>query len=408
MKTVFPLKLLIIISLSIFTTFTACKTNQNKPQKEILNWAEQHLKLAANHYKTLSKKVPVNQFPTSFIKDTLRCSDSGWWCSGFYPGTLVYLFEGTQDSILLKTAETKLTELEKEQYNIYTHDLGFMIFCSFGNTYQVTNNPKYAEIINNASESISYRFNPITGTIRSWDSAPWNNKWKYPVIIDNMMNLEMLLWAGKHFNNNKFTEVALTHADTTLKNHFRKDFSSYHVVSYDTISGQVEMKNTDQGYSDASSWARGQAWGLYGYTTMYRYTKKQKYLDQALGIADFIVNHPNLPQDKIPHWDFNAPNIPNAKRDASTAAIIASALLELKNYASENKAKFYFNTAEQMLKSLSSPEYFASPNEQGGFIIKHCVGNMPDNTEVDVPLSYADYYYVEALLRYLNKIEPIN
>ncbi|MGJ5643264.1 glycoside hydrolase family 88 protein [Formosa sp. S-31] len=397
-----------IAIISLFTTFTACKTENTKPQKAQPNWAEQHLEMAANNYKTLSKNVPVNQFPTTYTNDTLRFSDSGWWCSGFYPGTLVYLFEGTQDSMFLKTVETKLTELKKEQYNTTTHDLGFMMFCSYGNAYQVTHNPKYAEIIKNASQSISSRFNPKTGTIRSWDPAPWNDKWEYPVIIDNMMNLEMLLWAGKQFNNHKFTEVALTHADTTLNNHFRKDFSSYHVVSYDTISGNVEMKNTDQGYADESSWARGQAWGLYGYTTMYRYTKNQKYLEHAMGIADFIVNHPNLPENKIPYWDFDAPNIPNAKRDASAAAIMASAFLELKNYASEDKAKIYFNTAEQMLKSLSSPEYFASQDEQGGFIIKHCVGNMPDNTEVDVPLSYADYYYVEALLRYLNKIELIN
>lgn len=399
---------LLILCVSITLQFTSCKTDhKSKTKKEAPTWADRSLQNAADHYRLLSESVPENEFPTTFSHDTLRTSDSGWWCSGFYPGTLIYLFEGTSDSLFLKTAEKKLTELEKEQYNTTTHDLGFMMFCSFGNAYQLTKNSTYAQVINQASQSISSRYHPTTQTIRSWDPAPWNDKWQYPVIIDNMMNLEMLLWAGKHFNNPEFTQIALNHANTTLKQHFRPDYSSYHVVSYDTISGKVEMKNTDQGFADNSAWARGQAWGLYGYTTMYRYTKNSEYLKHALGIADFIVNHPNLPEDKIPYWDFDAPDIPSAKRDASAAAIIASALLELQQYAPKNEADIYFSTAEHMLKSLSSPEYFAKQGEQGGFIIKHCVGNMPDNTEVDVPLSYADYYYVEALLRYLNKVKPL-
>jgi uncharacterized protein YyaL (SSP411 family) len=215
-----------------------------------------------------------------------------------------------------------------------------------------------------------------------------------------MMNLELLEWAAANGGDNKLHQVAINHANTTLKNHFRKDNSSYHVLDYDLKSGTVSRKVTHQGFSNESAWSRGQAWGLYGYVVMYRFNKDKKYLDQANKIAGFILNHPNLPADKIPYWDFNAPDIPNAKRDASAGAITASALLELAQYSKGKKKKEYVSIAEKILQSLSSPAYRAPIGTNGGFLIMHNVGSLPHNSEVDVPLTYADYYFIEALTRY--------
>ena len=213
-----------------------------------------------------------------------------------------------------------------------------------------------------------------------------------------MMNLEMMLWATQNGADKKYWDISVTHANTTIKEHFRPDNSSYHIVDYDLKSGKVLRKATFQGAANTSAWARGQAWALYGFVTMYRFTKDAKYLEQSEKIAEFILNHPNLPQDMIPYWDFDAPLMPKAKRDASAGAILASALLELGQY-SEQKKK-YVEAATAMIKSLASPAYKADVNTNGGFILKHSVGALPLNSEIDVPLIYADYYFLEALKRY--------
>jgi rhamnogalacturonyl hydrolase YesR len=220
------------------------------------------------------------------------------------------------------------------------------------------------------------------------------------VIIDNMMNLELLFWATRETGDSSFYKIAVTHANTTIKNHYRADYSSYHVINYNPETGAVQQKKTAQGFADESAWARGQVWGLYGFTVMYRETKDKKYLEQAKHIAEFILNNPNLPADKIPYWDFHAPNIPNALRDASAGAIMASALLELCRYTGKSDGVKYFNTAQAIIKTLSSSEYKAAPGTNGGFILKHSVGHFPQKSEVDVAISYADYYFVEAMKRY--------
>lgn len=331
--------------------------------------------------------------------------NSGWWVSGFFPGQLWYMYEYTGDAVLKKWAENYTWRVQDQQYTTSNHDVGFMIFCSFGNAYRITRDPKYLPVIENAAKSLSTRFDTITNCIRSWDTANWNKQWQYAVIIDNMMNLELLEWASKKFDTPKFDYIARTHANTTIKNHFRPDGSSYHVVSYDTLTGLPHAKNTAQGYSDSSAWARGQAWGLYGYTMMYRETGDPAYLKQAETIADFIVNHPRLPEDKIPYWDYDAPNIPSAKRDASAGAITCSALLELQKYVDPEKSKQYFEVAEQQLNTLCSADYLSKVGENANFILKHSVGHMPNRSEVDVPLTYADYYFVEAMLRYKHLME---
>jgi uncharacterized protein YyaL (SSP411 family) len=289
-----------------------------------------------------------------------------------------------------------LALLEKEKNNKGTHDLGFMMYCSYGNAERIASKPEYKEILLQSARSLSSRFSPAVGCIKSWNAKPD----EYLVIIDNMMNLELLFWATKVSGDSSFYKIAVTHANTTMQNHFRPDYSSYHVINYNTQTGAIQEKRTAQGYSNESAWARGQAWGLYGYTVMYRETKDKKYLAQAEAIAAFILNHPNLPADKIPYWDFNAPNIPTALRDASAGSIISAALLELCRYAKPSEGKKYFSAAETMLKSLASPQYHSAQGANGGFLIQHSVGHLPAGTEVDVSLTYADYYFVEAMKRY--------
>ena len=367
-------------------------------EEDLTTTIDRRIPQSVAQYKHLMEILPAGEFPRSYSskEDKLITSGSDWWCSGFYPGTLLYLYEKTGDEQLYKEAQRMLTLLEKEQYNTTTHDLGFMMFCSFGNANRLEPKEEYQEILLQSAKSLSTRFNETVGCIKSWDS----DEDDFLVIIDNMMNLELLFWATKESGDSTFYDIAVKHANTTLENHFREDNSSYHVINYDPETGEVKEKRTAQGAADESAWARGQAWGLYGYTVMYRETKEHKYLDQAIKIADFYLNHPNLPEDKIPYWDFNAPEIPGALRDASAGAITASALLELQSYVDKEKQEKYLSDAEIMLETLLADEYFATDNKNGGFILKHGVGHIPENSEVDVPLTYGDYYLVEAMLRY--------
>ncbi|MBO9617642.1 MAG: glycoside hydrolase family 88 protein [Niabella sp.] len=320
--------------------------------------------------------------PRTIEKDQLRLVKSGDWTSGFFPGELWYLYKYSKNPEWKKQAESFTANIEKEQWNGGTHDMGFKVYCSVGNGFWLTKDAHYKEVLIQAAKSLSTRFNKTTGVIRSWDHS--KQKWDYPVIIDNMLNLELLFEASK-----------LT-GDKTMQNHFRPDYSSYHVVDYDSTTGKVIKKTTHQGYSDASAWARGQAWGLYGYTMCYRETKDSKYLDHAEHIASFIFNHPNLPKDLVPYWDFNAPGIPNEPRDVSAAVVIASGLLELSTYS--KKGSYYRGLAEKILTNVTN-KYRAPVGKDFGFILLHSTGSKPSNSEVDVPLSYADYYYLEALLR---------
>ncbi|MCW3089913.1 MAG: glycosyl hydrolase family 88 [Ferruginibacter sp.] len=381
---------------------TGCKVTQGKENKlkgDLIQLLDKHIEDAAIQYKYLARETPADRFPRSLNNNgRLVTSDSKWWCSGFYPGTLLYLYEATKDTVLLNEAGRKLKALEKEQYNKSTHDLGFMMFCSFGNANRLAPGTEYKNILVNSARSLASRFDEKVGCIRSWNSKPSD----FLVIIDNMMNLELLFWATRATGDSSFYKIAVTHANTTMKNHFRPDHSSYHQVNYNPQSGVPQKKRTVQGAADESSWARGQGWGLYGYTVMYRETKDPKYLELANNIADFILNHPNLPQDKVAYWDFNAPGIPGALRDASAASLMAAAFIELSGFNKGKIAKTYLVAAEEILRSLCSPVYTAAYKEKGGFLLKHSVGNLPGKSEVDVPLSYADYYFIEAMLRYKN------
>ncbi len=275
----------------------------------------------------------------------------------------------------------------------HTHDLGFMLYSSFGNGYRLTKNPQYKAVLLQAAKSLASRYNSKVGCIRSWD----HGKWSFPVIIDNMMNLELLFEASKISGDQSFFAIATQHAKNTLRNHFREDGSSHHVVDYDSKTGKVLSKSSAQGYSDESSWARGQAWGLYGFTMTFRETHDSLFLHHAEKIADYIIHH--LPKNKVPYWDLNAPNIPFEYQDASSAAIIASALLELSRFSRMHSSEYY-SVAQSILETLASPSFLSHENENGNFILMHSVGNKRENKQIDAPLVYSDYYFIESLIQY--------
>lgn len=346
------------------------------------------------------KEIPVAKgtkteliSPRTLEKGELKLVPSKDWTSGFFAGELWFLYEYSGKPEWKSEAQAFTANMENEKWNGGTHDMGFKIYCSFGTGYRLTKDPHYKEVIIQAAKTLSTRFNPKVGTLKSWDNR---SKWGFPVIIDNMMNLELLFAATRLTGDSSFYKIAVSHAATTMKNHYRKDYSSYHVVDYDTVTGKVVSRVTHQGYADESAWARGQAWGLYGYTMCYRETHNTVFLQQAEHIAAFILQHPNLPADKVPYWDFNAPGIPNEPRDASAAAVLASGLYELSTYSKNGAA--YRAAADKIMESLTN-NYRSPIGENHGFILLHSTGSKPQNSEVDVPLSYADYYYLEALLR---------
>lgn len=390
-----------IISIIIYClTLFSC----GEAKDEMQDVVELGLQRSAVQSKAMAQKLldDKTKLPRTIGKDgEFVTSDAKWWTSGFFPGVLWYLYEGLNDDAIKEFAHDYTMRVENEKYTTSNHDVGFMLYCSFGNGYRLTLNKDYKDVLLLGAESLSTRYSPITKTIRSWD---WNTKvWKYPVIIDNMMNLELLEWASKNSDSTKYSLIATSHADTSMKNHFRDDYSSYHLVDYDPETGEVRLKQTVQGYANESSWARGQGWALYGYTVMYRETQDVKYLKQAENIGNFIMNHPNLPEDKVPYWDFDAPDIPNALRDVSAGSLMASAYIELSTLTKDKElSNRYLDLAKQQLKSLTSPAYLAEAGTNHDFILKHSVGNLPGKSEVDVPLTYADYYYVEALVRYKN------
>lgn len=324
------------------------------------------------------------------------------WRSGFFPGTVWYLYELSNDSSLIPLAEKYTEAIAEAQYLTNHHDIGFIINCSYGNGRRFVKKEDYDKVLVQAAKSLSTRFHPAAGVIQSWDvsDGSWQSTrgWKCPVIIDNMMNLELLFEATKISGDSTFYNIAVSHANRTLDEHFRPDASCYHVIDYDPDNGEVLHRQTAQGYADESAWSRGQAWAIYGYTLCYRETGDIRYLDQAIRTFNFMKQHPNMPTDYVPYWDMNAPDIPNEPRDASSAAIIASALYEMSTCPIEN-ANEYKDYADKILSSLSSPEYTANPGENGRFVLKHSVGSIPHNSEIDVPLNYADYYYLEALKR---------
>lgn len=351
---------------------------------------------AVEQFTLMDSQLDEGEFPRSL--DTLGnlvTSDSKWWCCGFFPGSLWYTYEYSGNEQIKALAE-KYTRAIKTKELLFDHDLGFEVWCSYGNAYRLTGDQTYIPEIEEAAALLATRYSPTVGAIRSW-----NNPHKgFRVIIDNMMNLELLEEASKMFVCDSLDRIARSHANTTMKNHFREDYTCWHLVNYVDEDGSVRRKHTVQGYSDDSAWARGQAWALYGYTMMYRETGLQEYLQQAVNVGEMIL--PYLPEDGVTYWDFNDPAIPDTYRDASAAAVMASAYLELSGYVGKKQKMKYKETAEKIIRTLASDDYLCAPGECHGFLLKHSVGSIPHGSEIDVPLTYADYYFLEALIRYKN------
>lgn len=384
----------------------------------VMEVADKVFGLAEIQYTAMDKNLGHEDFPKCTDGEgQLVRSDVGWWCSGFYPGSLWYIYEYTSDEAFKDLAWKYTNRLDALIGRHTDHDIGFQINCSYGNALRLTGDsaavvPTYLA----AARKLADRFNPGAGVIRSWD---WpQNHWRYPVIIDNMMNLELLTVAERMSGEKRLADVANAHATTTLNNHFRPDWTCWHLLDYDVETGDVRYRETVQGYAHESAWARGQAWALYGFTMMYRETGRKEYLEAAENIGDMLVGR--LPEDGIPYWDLNAPGTPEALdgnapgatqnshayiepvyRDASAGAIMASAFIELSTLTEDTKAaEKYLDTARRQLLTFGTEEYLANPGENGNFILKHSVGSIPGGSEIDVPLSYADYYFLEALIRY--------
>lgn len=334
-------------------------------------------------------------YPRSIDKEgALWTSNYKWWCSGFYPGSMWYVYEYTGDEKIKELALKYQAGLEPLRFRKDDHDIGFQLMCSYGNCLRLTEDQTCVPVLIDGANSLASRFDPEVGCTRSWSFG----KWSFPVIVDNMMNMELLLKAAELGGSDSLKNVALAHARTTMKNHFRDDKSCFHLVDYNPETGEVAGKQTVQGLADDSAWARGQAWGLYGFTMVYRFCKEQDILDHAIAIAEYLL--PRLPEDGVPFWDYDSAEIPNDVRDASAAAIMASGLIELSQYVDAEKAERYLATAEKMLRTLASEEYLCAEGEDYGFLLKHSTGNKNTDSEVDVPLTYADYYFLEALIRW--------
>ncbi|MCM2680711.1 glycoside hydrolase family 88 protein [Echinimonas agarilytica] len=407
MKTSFKISL---IASSIAVMLSACSsTDLNKTEKQTaavdtvwptdtVAFCDAALDKAATQYGYFSTDYPdPTNIPRSYTNGSTRMAGKLDWTSGFVAGSYWYLYEHTQSDQWLNLASKWTKALEDQQFNRRTHDIGFIMNNSFGNGLRLTGDQSYSPVILNSAKTLMERYNPDLGLTYSWS---WG-AWEFPVIIDNMMNLELLFEAAKASGDKRFYDAAVSHATVTMKHHYREDYSSYHLVNYNRTTGIPNWKQTFQGIADDSSWARGQAWGAYGYTMVYRYTQDEKFLNQAKNIVNYLLTHKNMPDDLVPYFDYNAPEYPEVDnvRDSSAASLLASSLLELATYVGDQEAQRYIDAATTMLRSLSTPSYLATKGENGNFLLKQATGHYPAGDEVNGALNYGDYYYLEALNR---------
>ena len=365
--------------------------------KEIPAWVANAFTVAQKQSEAMYKEVMKdNLLPRSIQRGMVPQTD---WTAGFFPGTLWYLYTYNHKEVWKKRAQAATALMEGEQNNAFDHDIGFKMYSCYGNGYLLTGDKAYRHILFRSAKTLASRYSYKTGLIMSWEPDE-SRDWLFPAIIDNMINLELLMEAYKMSGDTTLRHIAISHADKTMKYHYRKDMSCPHVVDYEPETGAMRKYDWNNGSDDTtrSTWSRGQSWGLYGYTMMYRETGNKKYLRHAEQIADFLLSHPNMPEDMIPYWDYSDPKR-STMRDASAAAIMASALMELSTYSVQGKA--YFAAGEKQLKSLASPTYLAKPGTHKNFILMHATGNFLRNSELDGGLSYADYYFMEGMLRYL-------
>ena len=389
----------IFVAAALVLSLVSCSRKES-----MSDLSERVFSMAAQQCKLMDPQLEIDNCPRTFTpQGKLVTTGLSWWCSGFYPGSMWYIYEQTGDEQIKALAEKNTLKLADVDACKSGHDVGFQYWCSYGNAYRLTSDEGYLPAIEQAAAYLCTRFNETVGCIRSWGSP--TDKKSFQVIIDNMMNLELLMESSRLFGCDSLAAIANTHAKTTIANHFRPDYSSYHVVDYDQSSGKPAVKRTAQGYDDETAWSRGQSWGLYGYTMMYRETGDKQYLEQAEKIAKYLIAR--IPEDGIPYWDYDCPAIPYTYRDASAGAIMASALVELSTLTKNRSLrKQALATAEKQIRTLASDEYMCSiPGANGCFLLRHSVGSLHGDgsnriLETDAPLTYADYYFLEAIMRF--------
>lgn len=380
-------------------------------KRDIIEENIENAKAQLDYLIKASEANDTLRIPSTFRNGEIDFVPTDDWVSGFFAGTLWYMYELTGEEYYAEQAQKHTEILHDIQFLKWHHDVGFMVYDSYGNGLRLKNIEGYDTVLVNTAKSLATRFRPNAGIIQSWNvDRGWQSQrsWKCPVIIDNMMNLELFFKVSEMTGDPVYKEIAMSHADKTLANHYRDDFSTYHVVDYDDETGEIRRKCTAQGIADESRWARGQAWSIYGFTVAYRFTGEERYLQRAKDVANYLlVEEDNMPEDLVPYWDYDVKEFGKemgedylAKygeiRDVSSAAIVASALYELHWMTKDD---FYKQKADKMIESLSTPAYRAKVGENGGFILMHSVGSIPHGGNIDVPLNYADYYFLEALIR---------
>ncbi len=378
---------------AVFQLLSTARDLQDSMKMPRTAWSGYELQFLEKQLEHKVNTDSIHPNPDREMLGKRRLCPMSDWTSGFFPGSLWYAYELTGDDSIKAQAIRFTNKLNVVRYMKNTHDVGFMAYCSYGNAMRLAPNDTIKQLLVETADNLCDRFDQNIGCIRSWDFGTWN----FPVIIDNMMNLDLLYNVSKMTGNKKYADIATRHARTTMANHFRPDYTCWHVVSYKP-DGTVERKQTHQGKSDDSSWSRGQGWAVYGYTLCYKETGDTTFLKQAVNVADMIMRRTTT-KDAVPYWDFDAPVMDDTPRDASAAAVIASAFIDLSLLAEDGKK--YFDHAEKILKSLSGKDYLANKGNNAGFILKHSTGSLPHGSEIDTPLNYADYYYLEAILKYL-------
>ena len=393
------MKRFLTVGLGLLALFSAIAKPARESKEDL---TDRVFKVAEKQFFQLDGQLSEGEFPKSVKKASLDKTTAASWVAGFYPGSLWYVYLYDNDSRIRALAEKYTAAMAPATRKHISHDLGFQINCSYGNALRITGDEKWQPVLLEAARLLAGRFNSVAGVTRSWNFSPKDQTWLFPVIIDNMMNLELLTEAARLTGADSLRTMAVTHARTTIQNHFRPDGTCYHVVDYDPETGAVRWRGTHQGYADESAWGRGQGWALYGFTMMYEKTGEEAFLRQAETVARMLLKR--LPADGIPFWDFDAPEIPEEHKDASAGAVMSSAFLRLSSLTADKKlSKQCLAMAETQIRTLASPLYLSAPGENCGFLLMHSVGNLPKKSQVDVPLPYADYYFLEALLRW-NKI----
>lgn len=385
----------LLISLLVIILFFNLSLSANELDSLVDNAIKISLIKLENSVVDVADSTLFPTYATEELVWKLKGSDD--WTSGFYPGCLWYAYELSGNEKFEKWARQWTASIEHEKFNMETHDLGFRFMCTFANGLRLGNNSEYddyKDIILTAASSLSKRYNRKIKCLSSnWDMLEIENS--FPVVIDIMANLNILFWAAENGGTKYYKDYALNHARKTYRDFVRSDGGTYHIVRYNKENAEIINKGTLQGDGDETTWSRGHAWMVYGLVETYAYTGEKDILNMAIKMSDYFIEH--LPDDQVSIWDFQSEI---DYRDVSASSIVTSALFRLANQVEGKDLKEKYSAqAAGMLTSLCKPPYFIE-NINSNCILDHSVQYLPINSNVDVPAIFADYYFLEALVRY--------